>query len=103
MALADLLLHVVDISHPDHPSQIDAVNKTLADIHAARHACRRNNRQRTNTCQPLRFHRPRCSCLPEDDNAAGGAVVDADVVDEQDVLILFQDAALRGKLMYAEA
>ena len=31
---ADLLLHVVDISHPDHQSQIDAVNKTLADIHA---------------------------------------------------------------------
>ena len=31
---ADLLLHVVDISHPDYLSQIDAVNKTLADIHA---------------------------------------------------------------------
>jgi GTP-binding protein HflX len=31
---ADLLLHVVDISHPDHQSQIDAVNRTLADIHA---------------------------------------------------------------------
>ncbi len=31
---ADLLLHVVDISHPDHQSQIDAVNKTLSDIHA---------------------------------------------------------------------
>ncbi len=35
VAEADLLLHVVDISHPDHQSQIDAVNKTLADIHAA--------------------------------------------------------------------
>ena len=34
VAEADLLLHVVDISHPDHQSQIDAVNKTLADIHA---------------------------------------------------------------------
>ena len=31
---ADLLLHVVDVSHPDHQSQIDAVNRTLADIHA---------------------------------------------------------------------
>ena len=34
VAEADLLLHVVDLSHPDHPSQIEAVNKTLADIHA---------------------------------------------------------------------
>lgn len=32
---ADLLLHVVDISHPDHVDQIAAVNKTLADIGAA--------------------------------------------------------------------
>ena len=32
---ADLLIHVVDISHPDHQSQIDAVEKTLADIGAA--------------------------------------------------------------------
>ena len=32
---ADLLLHVVDISHPDHQSQIDAVNKTLGEIGAA--------------------------------------------------------------------
>ena len=31
---ADLLLHVVDISHPDHEEQIAAVNKTLADIGA---------------------------------------------------------------------
>lgn len=35
VAEADLLLHVVDISHPDHQSQIEAVNKTLADIGAA--------------------------------------------------------------------
>jgi GTP-binding protein HflX len=35
VAEADLLLHVVDLSHPDHQSQIDAVNKTLADIGAA--------------------------------------------------------------------
>lgn len=35
VAEADLLLHVVDISHPDHLSQIEAVNKTLADIGAA--------------------------------------------------------------------
>ena len=32
---ADLLLHVVDLSHPDHEAQIAAVNKTLADIGAA--------------------------------------------------------------------
>ncbi len=32
---ADLLLHVVDLSHPDHEEQIDAVNRTLADIGAA--------------------------------------------------------------------
>jgi len=32
---ADLLLHVVDISHPDFEEQIDVVNMTLADIGAA--------------------------------------------------------------------
>ena len=32
---ADLLIHVVDISHPDHQSQIDTVNRLLADIGAA--------------------------------------------------------------------
>lgn len=32
---ADLLLHVVDISHPGFEEQIDVVNKTLADIGAA--------------------------------------------------------------------
>ena len=32
---ADLLLHVVDLSHPDHEEQIEAVNRTLADIGAA--------------------------------------------------------------------
>ena len=32
---ADLLLHVVDISHPDFEEQIEVVNKTLADIGAA--------------------------------------------------------------------
>lgn len=32
---ADLLVHVVDISHPDFEEQIDIVNKTLADIGAA--------------------------------------------------------------------
>ena len=32
---ADLLLHVVDISHPDHEEQIAAVNRTLEDIGAA--------------------------------------------------------------------
>ena len=32
---ADLLLHVVDISHPDFEDQIEVVNKTLADIDAA--------------------------------------------------------------------
>ena len=32
---ADLLLHVVDISHPDHEEQIAAVNKTLGEIGAA--------------------------------------------------------------------
>ncbi|MBQ0015456.1 MAG: GTPase HflX [Bacteroidales bacterium] len=32
---ADILLHVVDISHPDHESQIEAVNKTLQEIGAA--------------------------------------------------------------------
>ncbi len=32
---ADLLIHVVDISHPDHPSQIDTVDRLLADIGAA--------------------------------------------------------------------
>ena len=32
---ADLLLHVVDLSHPDHEEQIAAVNKTLAEIGAA--------------------------------------------------------------------
>lgn len=35
VAEADLLLHVVDISHPDHEAQIEAVNKTLVDIHAS--------------------------------------------------------------------
>ena len=32
---ADLLLHIVDISHPDFEGQIEVVNKTLADIGAA--------------------------------------------------------------------
>jgi len=32
---ADLLLHVVDLSHPDHEQQIDAVNHTLDEIGAA--------------------------------------------------------------------
>lgn len=32
---ADLLLHVVDISHPDFEEQIEVVNTTLADIDAA--------------------------------------------------------------------
>ena len=32
---ADLLLHVIDISHPDHEEQIAAVNKTLEEIGAA--------------------------------------------------------------------
>ena len=32
---ADMLLHVVDISHPDFEEQIEVVNKTLADIDAA--------------------------------------------------------------------
>ena len=31
---ADLLLHVVDISHPDHEEQIAAVNRTLEEIGA---------------------------------------------------------------------
>lgn len=31
---ADLLLHVVDISHPDHEEQIEAVNRTLQEIGA---------------------------------------------------------------------
>ena len=35
VAEADLLLHVVDISHPDHEEQIAAVNRTLAEIGAA--------------------------------------------------------------------
>ena len=35
MREADLLLHVVDISHPDFEEQIEIVNKTLADIGAA--------------------------------------------------------------------
>ncbi len=29
---ADLLLHVVDISHPDFPEQIDVVNRTLGEL-----------------------------------------------------------------------
>ena len=32
---ADLLLHVVDISHPDFEEQIDVVNRTLADLGCA--------------------------------------------------------------------
>ncbi len=32
---ADLLVHVVDISHPDFEAQIDVVNKTLADLGCA--------------------------------------------------------------------
>lgn len=32
---ADLLIHVVDISHPDHEEQIRAVNKTLEEIGAS--------------------------------------------------------------------
>lgn len=32
---ADILLHVVDISHPNFEAQIDVVNQTLADIGAA--------------------------------------------------------------------
>jgi len=31
---ADLLLHVVDISHPDFEEQIEVVNRTLEEIHA---------------------------------------------------------------------
>src|SRR6056297_3711217 len=32
---SDLVVHVVDISHPDFEEQIDVVNKTLAEINAA--------------------------------------------------------------------
>jgi len=32
---ADLLLHIVDISHPDFEEQIQVVNKTLADLGCA--------------------------------------------------------------------
>ncbi len=32
---ADLLLHIVDISHPDFEDQIDVVNQTIADIGAS--------------------------------------------------------------------
>jgi GTP-binding protein HflX len=32
---ADLILHVVDISHPGFESQVDVVNKTLSEIGAA--------------------------------------------------------------------
>ena len=32
---ADLLLHVIDISHPDFEEQIDVVNRTLADLGCA--------------------------------------------------------------------
>lgn len=32
---ADLLIHVVDVSHPDFPEQIDVVKKTLADLGCA--------------------------------------------------------------------
>ena len=35
MVEADLLLHVVDISHPGHEEQIAAVNQTLEEIGAA--------------------------------------------------------------------
>lgn len=31
---SDILLHVVDISHPDFESQIETVNKTLSEIGA---------------------------------------------------------------------
>jgi len=31
---ADLLMHVVDISHPDYEQQIESVNRTLAEIGA---------------------------------------------------------------------
>ena len=36
---ADLLLHVVDISHPGFEDQIDVVNKTLLDIGAGNKPC----------------------------------------------------------------
>ena len=32
MREADLLLHVVDVSHPDFEEQIQVVEKTLADL-----------------------------------------------------------------------
>ena len=32
---ADILLHVVDISHPNYEEQIEVVNNTLTEIHAA--------------------------------------------------------------------
>ena len=32
---ADILVHVIDASHPSHDEQIEIVNKTLADIGAA--------------------------------------------------------------------
>jgi GTPase len=32
---ADILLHVVDISHPQYEEQLDVVNKTLAELEAA--------------------------------------------------------------------
>ena len=35
MREADLLLHVVDISHPDFEEQIEVVNRTLADLGCA--------------------------------------------------------------------
>lgn len=31
---ADILLHIVDISHPNYEDQIDVVNKTLQDLHS---------------------------------------------------------------------
>ena len=35
MCEADLLMHVVDISHPDYEEQINAVNRTLEQIGAS--------------------------------------------------------------------
>src|SRR5205814_9970799 len=32
---ADILLHVVDVSHPQYEEQLDVVNKTLAELNAA--------------------------------------------------------------------
>ena len=59
VADADLILHVVDGSHPDPEGQISAVREVFAEVDAERRA--RDHRRSTRPTPPTRWCSPGCS------------------------------------------